>query len=59
MGGFFPPPSYFQPFEWVGVFLIRDGIFFEGRVEVWPGLHQVASASGPVHLSPEATVHAL
>ena len=42
------------------VFLIRNGIFIEGRkVEGWPGLPQVASASDAVHLSPEATLHAL
>ena len=39
-----------------GVFLIRNGIFTEGRrVEGWPGLPQVASASDAVHQSPEAT----
>lgn len=26
-----------------------DGIFTEGRVEVWPGLPPVASLSGPEH----------
>lgn len=35
----------------MGVFLIRGRIFIEGRVEVWPGLPQVAS--GLMHLFPE------
>ena len=39
--------------------MIRGGIFIEGKVDVWPGLHQVASAPDPVHLSPEATIHLL
>ena len=42
-----------------GVFFIRGGIFIEGVVEVWPGLHQVASAPSPVHLSPETILHVL
>ena len=42
-----------------GVFLIKGEIFIDGRVEVWPGLHQVISASVPAHLSPEATLDVL
>ena len=42
-----------------GVFFIRGGLFVEGKVEVWPGLHQVSSAPGPAHLSPKATVRVL
>ena len=33
--------------------MIRCGIFIEGRVEVWPGLPQVASPLGLMHLFPE------
>ena len=45
------PPFYFifSPLSGWRVFLITGGIFIEGRVEVWPGLHQVAPASHPVH----------
>lgn len=41
------------------MFLIRGGIFIEGRVEVWPGLPQVASALGLTHVFPGDIVQVL
>ena len=41
------------------MFLIRGGIFIEGRVEVWPGLPQVASALGLMHVFPGDIVQVL
>ena len=54
--GFFDPPFIFSPLtRWI--FLIRCGIFIEGKVEVRPGLHPVTSVPGLEHLSLEAPVH--
>lgn len=39
--------------------MIRGGIFIEGRVEVWPGLPQVASPLGLMHLFPEDIIQVL
>ena len=56
--GFFGPPFIFSPLNrWV--FLIRGGILVEGMVEMLPGLHKVALASGLVHLSPVTTIHVI
>lgn len=45
---------------WMGrVFLTRGGIFTEGRVGMYPGLHLVASAPRLTCLSPETILHVL
>ena len=51
-------PFLFNPLNGWGSFWLRVeySVFIEQRVEVWPGLHQVASAPSPAYLSPEVTV---